>query len=206
MDGATLAAELFPGLHLAGEHRGQLRRGQGLQGVGRVQDDGQAVDGDHLFGVLAAQVAEAGQVLDLGILDRARGGGQIGAAVLECGEAGGGAMGCQLHLHRVALGIVAEDMHLVLLVAGRLVDGAQAFLFQHPLDQRRSELGADGVGALDAQDGGGLGGEYRPGEGIADETEQQQAEGSSPQVLVAGGRGARHGQTPCSREWREPRD
>ncbi|MNE56712.1 hypothetical protein D3C80_1516410 [compost metagenome] len=115
-------------------------------------------------------------------------------------------MGRQFHADLLALGITGGNVHFVFPVARGLRDGAQAFFFQHALDQGRSQLRTYGVGALDAQDGLGRGGEHRPGKGIADETEQQHAEGVTPQVLVAGGQGARHGQTPCSREWMEPRD
>lgn len=92
-DGAALAAQFFPGTHLAGEHRRQLRGVQRGQRVVRMQDDRQSVDGDHLLGIWAAQVAEAGQGANFAVLDGTRGRGEFGVAFEEGGEAGARTVG-----------------------------------------------------------------------------------------------------------------
>lgn len=81
------------GTHLAGEHRRQLRGVQRGQRVVRMQDDRQSVDGDHLLGIWAAQVAEAGQGANFAVLDGARGRGEFGVAFEEGGEAGARTVG-----------------------------------------------------------------------------------------------------------------
>ncbi|MDF5903813.1 hypothetical protein P4152_17625 [Pseudomonas aeruginosa] len=83
-------------------------------------------------------------------------------------------------------------MEFVFPFSGGTADILQAFLFHQALDQGRQELRADGVGTLDAQrrrvvrgDRQG-GGEYRPGEGVTEESEENQAQGTAPEVFVTG--------------------
>ncbi|MNP80249.1 hypothetical protein D3C76_1782850 [compost metagenome] len=71
MNGSAATAEFFPGFHLATENARQLHGVELVQGILRMQDDRQAVDGNHLFGVGAFQVSQRLQVSHLAVLDRA---------------------------------------------------------------------------------------------------------------------------------------
>ena len=68
-DAAGWPAELCPVVDLASKYGRQLIVAQGLQRIARVDDNGQTVEGDHLFGFGAAQIAQRGQFAGFAVLD-----------------------------------------------------------------------------------------------------------------------------------------
>ncbi|MCY1379202.1 hypothetical protein D9M69_668980 [compost metagenome] len=141
-----------------------------------MEDDRQSVDGNDLFGAGALHIAQADQGAGFAVLDRARRGGQVGVAALQRAEAGAGAMGGDFDDQAAAVGAGADDLLLVLGVTGLQANRREALFLEQALDQRGPEFGADGVGALNAQGAAAVrrdrqGGEYRPGQGVADKTE-----------------------------------
>src|SRR3990167_4473398 len=194
-DRSGLAAQLRPVLQLAREYLRQLVDAQRAERIARVQDDRQAIDGNDLFGIPALQVAQGRQGAGFTGLDRPRGGGQVGAAVLQGGEAGAGAVGGDVDGHAATVAAGAYDLLFVVGGAGFDADCAQALFFEQAPDQCRAKGGTDGVGTLDTQGAAVVGrdrqgSKYWPGQGIADETEQQAGAGNAPDWLITSRQGA----------------
>ena len=89
-----------------------------------------------------------------------------------------------LNLVYLALAFPLGLFYFVFLVTGTLRDIHGALALQQALDQRRAEFGSNGVGALDAQQRRiCLGcGKHRPGQGVTEKAENQQAAGRAPGI------------------------
>ncbi|MNY00956.1 hypothetical protein D3C86_1334670 [compost metagenome] len=170
-----------------------------------MQDHRQTVDGDHLFAFGTLQVAKAGQAGGFAVLDRARGSGQLGAVVVQSDEPGARTVGSDGDVDQATLVVTRGD---TLLVLAAVLDAhiGETVLLQHAADQRRPQLGADGVGTLQAQGrlavgGQGQGGEAAERSGNGQQPAEQQT-GSERQT--AGG--AQHGgREPCWSGLKMPR-
>ena len=95
-------------------------------------------------------------------------------------------MGGDLDHDLLAVRAGGQQALFVLRRAGFAADIVQALRLEQALDQFRAELGADGVGTLDAQHGlsARLGGEERKGQGVAGEAEEQQGERTAPEIAI----------------------
>ncbi|MNP15387.1 hypothetical protein D3C76_1077420 [compost metagenome] len=151
VDGPAGNAQLLPALDLAGENLRQLPRGELRQRVVGVDDDRDAIQADDLFGGSSAQVAQGLQLAYFAVVDRPRGGCQVGLATAEGDEAGAGTVGGDVDTHGLAMRVAGGDHRLVGHLARLLFDGAGLLRAQLPLHQRRQQGCADGVGALHAQ-------------------------------------------------------
>lgn len=116
-----------------------------------MDDDRHAVQADDLFGAGSAQVAQSAQLMHFAVVDRPRGGRQVGIATAEGDKAGAGPVSGNIDAYRLAMIVLRGDDGLVGDVARLLVDGGGLLRTQLPLNQCRQQGGADGVGALDAQ-------------------------------------------------------
>ena len=143
-----------PVTDFTGKNARQLVRAQLAHRVVGVHDHRHAINGDHLLGLGAFQVAQAVQGHQFSVLDRSRGGRQVRFAVFQCGEAGGRAMGIDFNTHRLPIWGTGNYLLLIGLGAGFDLYLLEALIQQHCLGQRRAQLRADGVGALDTQQGG----------------------------------------------------
>ncbi|MNZ61375.1 hypothetical protein D3C78_794680 [compost metagenome] len=170
-----------------------------------MQDHRQAVDGDNLLAFRTLQVTELDEAGGFAVLDRSRGSGQIGAAVAQGDKAGARAVRGHLDVDHAAL-VVTRGDPLLVLAAGHDAHIGEAFLLQQAADQRRAQLGADGVGALDAQcrlaiGWQGQGGKAAGGDGGGQQPAEQQVgtEGTLKGEAQHGGR------EPCWSGLRMPR-
>ncbi len=170
MNGTAGAAQRLPGADFAVEDLRQLRGVQGRQRVLRMQDDCQAVNGDHLLGLGAFQVAQGFKVDQFAVLDRARRRRKVGAGVFKRAEPGAGAMGGHLDNHALALTRLADHPLFVGAFAGLGVHRLQALVLHQTLDQRGPQGRTNGIGALDAQCGALVGN----GQGSGDSVKRQQ--------------------------------
>ena len=166
------ATESLPVIDFSGEQRSNLGDIQLLHGIVRVHDDRQPVQGDDLFGAGTAQVPQAGQTGLLAVLDRPRGGGQLGAAFSQCDKTGARAMGGDSDLQQAPLGVPSADAYFVRR-ADLLLGMGNALLTQQAGRQGRRQVGTDGVGALDAQQQVGLASAGRPGHDVAAESQRK---------------------------------
>ena len=97
------------------------------------------------------QVAEKLQAQQFAVLDWTGGGGEVGAGGFQCSETGAGTVGGDFHHHPFALGCLADDVLFVGGIGVFTVDFQQTLVLQKTFDQRRAEIGADGVGTLNTQ-------------------------------------------------------
>jgi len=165
------AAECFPGADFTVENLRQLLGVQRIQRVARVEDDGQAVDGDHRC---ARAFRRPGfEVHQFAVFDRAGGGGEVGAGFVQGGKTGAGTMGVDLDGQRLALAGLADHALFIGAFGGFSVDPLQPLLLHQPLDQRRAKRRADRVGALDAQGGALIGDGQRRANGTQGKKGQQ---------------------------------
>src|SRR3990167_4318212 len=144
-DRSGLAAQLRPVLQLAREYLRQLVDAQRAERIARGQDDSQVIDVNDLFGIPVLEVAQGRQGAGFTDLDRPRGGCQVGAAVLQGGEAGAGAMGGDFDGQAATVAAGADDLLFILGGAGFDADRAQALFFEQTPGQRGAEGGTDGV-------------------------------------------------------------
>ncbi|MNC52460.1 hypothetical protein D3C75_1018070 [compost metagenome] len=142
-----------------------MPRGELWQRVVGVNDDGDAIQADDLFGGSGAQVAQSLQLACFVVVDRPRRGGQVGLAMAQGDEAGAGTVCGDVDAQRLATRIASGDDSLVGQLARVLFDGGSLLCAQLPLHQRRQQGRADGVGALHAQVSGlGQGRQRQQGE------------------------------------------
>src|ERR1700722_15414776 len=91
-DGVVLATELRPPPDLAREHVPYLPGRQRRDRIGRIDDDGDPVERDHVLARRGREVAEGGELLGLIGTDATRGHRHVARPRREVLEAGGGAV------------------------------------------------------------------------------------------------------------------
>ncbi len=130
-----------------------------------MHDDGQAIDGNHLFRLGAAHVPQLGQLGALARFDRPGRCCEITLTILKPSEAGTGAMRGHRGDYRFALRRASADPLLVLDLGRTNADVLKALGLEQPGDEHGGQLGADGVGAVDAQYRGPVRRDRQCGEG-----------------------------------------
>ncbi|MNE27497.1 hypothetical protein D3C80_1209080 [compost metagenome] len=148
VDGAASNTQLLPALDLPGENLRQLLSAELRHRVVGVDDNRNAIQADDLLGSGCAQVAQGPQLAYFAVVDRPRGGCQVGLATAEGDEAGAGTVCGDVDTHGLAMRIACGDHGLVGPLAGLLLDGGGLLRVQLPLHQRWQQGRADGVGAL----------------------------------------------------------
>src|SRR5262249_54988273 len=136
----------------ADEEVPDLIRGQSIQGVRLVDDDGQAVQADDVLAGPGSQVTQAGEGRLFFGLDPPGGHADVGLAGAEILERRLAPVGLDLVGARPGLARRGGDDRHFVLGTGAALDVRRSLGFQDLLDQGRTELRADGVGAAEAQD------------------------------------------------------